>query len=143
VKEESILLVVPRLSLDEATRTVGDLVFTTRQVFLARTAGNPHARTFGIIEAAAAAQRGRDASQQPQARPLEAILAIADRRTRFEYRELLSITVNLGGLFSSAGVTFIPHHGRRITLSGKHSALVHLASAVPRLAGIGAPITLL
>jgi hypothetical protein len=139
VSEESVLLVVPRLSLDEVT---GDLVFTTRQVFLARTAGNPDARVFGVIEAAARAQSSRNASQQIQARPLETILAMADRRTRFEYRELRSITVNLGGLFSSPGVRFIPHHGRRVKLSGKHSALVHLASAVPRLARVGAPISL-
>jgi hypothetical protein len=139
VNEESVLLVVPRLSLDDV---IGDLVFTTRQVFLARTAGSPHARAFGIIEAAEAAQRGRNASQQLQARPLETILAMADRRTRFEYRELRSITVKLGGLFSSPGVKLIPHHGRRIKLSGKHSALIHLASAVPRLAGVGAPISL-
>jgi hypothetical protein len=139
VSEESVLLVVPRLSLDEVT---GDLVFTTRQVFLARTADNPDARVFGVIEAAARAQSARNASREIQARPLEMILAMADRRTRFEYRELRSITVNLGGLFSSPGVRFIPHHGRRIKLSGMHSALTHLASAVPRLARVGAPISL-
>ena len=108
MREESVLLVVPRLSLDEVTRTVGDLVFTTRQVFLAKTAGNADARAFGIIEAAARAQRSRNASRQPQARPLDTILAMADPRTQFEYRELQSITVNLGGLFSSPGVRLHP-----------------------------------
>jgi len=138
VSEEGVLLVVPRLSLDGDSRTVGDLVFTTRQVFLAKTAGNAVARAFGIIDAAAAAAR----SQQPQARPLETILAMADPRTRFEYRELQSITVKLGGLFSSPAVRLIPHHGRRLKLSGKRSALVHLATAVPLLARVGAPISL-
>ena len=94
MSEEGVLLVVPRLSLDGDSRTVGDLVFTTRQVFLAKTAGNAVTRAFGIIDAAAAAaQRSRDSSQQLQARPLETILAMADPRTRFEYRELQSITV--------------------------------------------------
>lgn len=142
MKEESVLLVVPRLSLDGVTRTVGDLVFTTRQVFLARTARNADARAFGVIEAAARAQRKRDESQQPKARSLDFILAMADPRTQFEYRELQSITVKLGGLFSSPGVRLIPHHGRRLRLSGKYSALVQLASAVPRLARVGAPISL-
>jgi hypothetical protein len=141
VNEESVLLVVPRLSLDGDSRTVGDLVFTTRQVFLAKTAGNADARAFGIIEAAAA-QRSRNSSQQLQARPLEAILAMADPSTRFEYRELQSITVKLGGLFSSPAVRLIPYHGRRLKLSGKRSTLVHLATAVPLLARVGAPISL-
>ena len=138
MSEEGVLLVVPRLSLDGDSRTVGDLVFTTRQVFLAKTAGNAVARAFGIIDAAAAAAP----SQQPQARPLETILAMADPRTRFEYRELQSITVKLGGLFSSPAVRLIPYHGRRLKLSGKRSTLVHLATAVPLLARVGAPISL-
>jgi hypothetical protein len=138
VSEEGVLLVVPRLSLDGDRRTVGDLVFTTRQVFLAKTAGNAVTRAFGIIDAAAAAAP----SQQPQARPLETILAMADPRTRFEYRELQSITVKLGGLFSSPAVRLIPYHGRRLKLSGKRSTLVHLATAVPLLARVGAPISL-
>ena len=143
MSEEGVLLVVPRLSLDGDSRTVGDLVFTTRQVFLAKTAGNAVARAFGIIDAAAAAaQRSRDSSQQLQARPLETILAMADPRTRFEYRELQSITVKLGGLFSSPAVRLIPYHGRRLKLSGKRSTLVHLATAVPLLARVGAPISL-
>jgi len=138
VSEEGVLLVVPRLSLDGDSRTVGDLVFTTRQVFLAKTAGNAVARAFGIIDAAAAAAP----SQQLQARPLETILAMADSRTRFEYRELQSITVKLGGLFSSPAVRLIPYHGRRLKLSGKRSTLVHLATAVPLLTRVGAPISL-
>ena len=32
-------MVVPRVTLDGVTRTVGDLVFTNRQVFLARRMG--------------------------------------------------------------------------------------------------------
>ena len=46
--EERILVVVPQLNLDGITRTVGDLVFTTRRVFLSRTAGNADlAQPFG------------------------------------------------------------------------------------------------
>jgi hypothetical protein len=143
VKEEGVLLVVPRLSLLGESRTDGDLVFTTRQVFLAKTADNAVARTFGIIEAAAAAaHRGRIFSQQLQARPLRTLLAMADPRTRFEYRELQSITVKLGGIFSSSTVTLIPHHGRCLKLSGERLTLVHIATAVPRLARVGAPISL-
>jgi hypothetical protein len=142
VNEERILVVVPRLYLDGVTRTVGDLYFTTRQVFLAKRAGNADtSRSFGVVGAAAAAQRRRKTSR-PQARPLDTILARADPRTRFEYRELKSITVKLGGLFSSPTVRFIPHHGKRLKLSGKQSALEHLASAIPLLAGVGAPISL-
>ena len=140
MKEESVLLMVPGLTLDGDTRAVGDLVFTTRQVFLARRVGDagpsvPHPRT-------PAAPRSRSATKHPRTRPLETILATADRRTRFEYRELESIVVNVGGLFSSPGVRLTPHHGRRIKLSGKRSALVLLASAIDPLAGAGAPISL-
>ena len=143
MKEEGVLLVVPRLSLDGESRTVGDLVFTTRQVFLANTADNAVARAFGIIEAAeAAAQRSRDSSQQLEVRSLKKLLAMADPRTRFEYRELQSIRVKLGRLFLPSAVRLIPHHGRRLKFSGKRSILVHLATAVPRLARVGAPISL-
>jgi hypothetical protein len=143
VSEERIIVVVPQLNLDGVTRTVGDLVFTTRQVFIARTAGSADlARAFDVIGGAAAAQRSRDAFQQLPAQPLDAILAAADPRTRFEYRELQSITVKLGGLFSSSTVRLIPRHGRRLKLSGKRAAIEHLASAVPFLAGAGAPISL-
>jgi hypothetical protein len=143
VKEEGVLLVVARLSLDGDGLTVGDLAFTTRQAFLAKTADDAVARTFGVVEAAAAAtHRSRISSQQLQARPLKTLLAMADPRTQFEYRELQSITVNVGGIFSAPSISFIPRHGRRLKLLGKWVALEHLASAVPRLARVGAPISL-
>jgi len=143
VNEERIVVVVPQLRLDGVTRTVGDLVFTTRQVFLVKTAGNSDpTQAFGIIRAAAAAQRSTNTSQRLLAQPLDAILAAADPRTRFEYRELQGITVKLGGLFSSPTVRLIPHHGGRLKLRGKRAAIERLASAVPFLAGSGAPISL-
>lgn len=143
VNEERIVVVVPQLNLDGVTRTVGDLVFTTRQVFLARTAGGADPPlAFGIIRAAAASQRSKDASQRLQAQPLDTILAAADPRTRFEYRELEDITIKLGGFLSSPTVRLIPHHGKRLKLSGTRAAFERLASAVPFLAGLGAPISL-
>jgi hypothetical protein len=143
VNEERILVVVPQLNLDGATRTVGDLVFTTRQVFLAKTAGNADlARAFGTIRAPTSTQRSRNASQQLQAQPLDKILARADRRTRFAYRELQGITVKVGVLFSSPAVRLIPRHGKRLKLWGKWAALEHLASKIPFLAGAGVPISL-
>lgn len=141
MNEERVIVVVPQLNLDGAPRTVGDLVFTTRQVFLARRAGSADpARAFdgGV----AAAPRSRKSSQRLRAQSLDRILAVADRRTRFEYRELESITVNVGGFFSSPSIRFIPHHGRRLKLLGKRAALELLAAAVPALAGAGAPIFL-
>lgn len=142
MNEERILLVVPRLSLDGAIPTVGDLIFTNRQVFLVRRAGNADlTRSFGKVAATEAGRRSRKVSR-PQARPLDTILATADPRTRFEYRELQSITVRVGGLFSSPSVRFIPRHGRRLKFSGKSAALELLASAVPLLAGAGAPMSL-
>ena len=108
--EERILVLVPQLNLDGVTRTVGDLVFTSRRVFLARTAGNADlAQVFGIIGAALASQSSRTASQQLQAQPLDKILAAADPRVRFEYRELQGISVKLGGFFSTPAVRFVPH----------------------------------
>jgi hypothetical protein len=143
VNEERIVAVVPQLNLDGAPRTVGDLVFTTRQVFLARRTGTADlARAFDATGGAPAAPRSRKSSQRLRAQSLDRILAAADRRTRFEYRELESITVNIGGLFSSPSVRFTPHHGRRVKLSGKRAALELLASAVPLLAAAGAPISL-
>ena len=143
MNEERVIVVVPQLNLDGAPRTVGDLVFTTRQVFLARrTGGADLSRAFDLTGSAPAAPRSRKSSQRLRAQSLDRILAAADRRTRFEYRELESITVNVGGLFSSPSVKFIPHHGRRLKLLGKRAALEHLASAVPTLAGAGAPISL-
>lgn len=136
-------MVVPQLELDGVTRTVGDLVFTTRQVFLVKTAGNAEpTQASGTIRAAAAAQRSTNTSQRLLAQPLDAILTAADPRTRFEYRELQGITVKLGGLLSSPTVRLIPHHGKRLELSGKRAAIERLASAVPFLAGAGAPISL-
>ncbi len=138
-----MIVVVPQLNLDGAPRTVGDLVFTTRQVFLARRSGGADlTRAFDLTGGAPVAQRGRKSSQRLRAQSLDRILAAADRRTRFEYRELKSITVNVGGLFSSPSVRFVPHHGRRVKLLGKRAALELLASAVPELAAAGAPISL-
>lgn len=143
MNEERIIVVVPQLNLDGAPRTVGDLVFTTRQVFLARRAGSADlARAFDVIGGSPAARRSRKSSQRLRVQSLDRILAAADRRTRFEYRELESITVNVGGLFSSPSVRFVPRHGRRLKLLGKRAALEHLASAVPFLVGSGAPISL-
>lgn len=135
-------MVVPHLGFGGTARTVGDLVFTTRQVFLALRSGSvdpPRAEAPGGV--AAARRRGKS-SQRLRARSLEAILAAADRRTRFEYRELRSITVDVGRLFFSPSVRLIPHHGRRVKLTGKRAAMKLLASAVPSLAAAGAPITL-
>jgi hypothetical protein len=143
VDDERILVLVPQLNLDGVTRTVGDLVFTTRRVFLANTAGNADlAQAFGVIGAALASQSSRTASQQLQAQPLEKILAAADPRTRFEYPELQGITVTLGSFFSTPAVRFVPREGKRIKLWGKRPALEHLASAVPFLVSAGAPISL-
>lgn len=143
MNEERIVVVVPQLSLDGATRTVGDLVFTTRQVFMARTAGGiDPPPTVGVVGAAAASQRSRNASQRHQAEPLETILAAADPRTRFEYRELEDITVKLGGLVSSNTVRLVPHHGKTLKFSGTRAAFERLAAAVPILAGVGAPVSL-
>ena len=134
-------MVIPQLNLD--TRTVGDLVFTTRQVFLARTGGGTDPpRAFGIIRAAAESQRRRDASQRLQTQPLDTILAAADPRTRFEYRELKDITIKLGGFLSSPAVRLVPHHGKRLKLSGARAGFERLASAVPFLTALGAPISL-
>jgi len=129
-------VVVPHLSLGGTASTVGDLVFTTRQVFLAL-----RARNADPPRAEAARRRGKS-SQRLRARSLEAILAAADRRTHFEYRELESITVDVGHLFFSPSVRLIPHHGRRVKLTGKRAAMKLLASAVPSLAAAGAPIAL-
>ena len=143
MNEERVIVVVPQLNLDGAPRTVGDLVFTTRQVFLARRAGSADlARAFDLAGGVPAAPRSRKSSQRLRAQSLDRILAAADRRTRFEYRELESITVNVGGLFSSPSIRFIPHHGRRLKLLGKRAALELLAAAVPALADAGAPISL-
>lgn len=143
MKEERVIVVVPQLNLDGAPRTVGDLVFTTRQVFLARRGGPDLERAFDLTGGAPAVpQRGRKSSQRLRAQSLDRILAAADRRTRFEYRELERIVVNVGGLFSSPSVRFIPHHGRRVKLLGKRAALELLASSVPDLVGAGAPISL-
>lgn len=134
---------VPQLNLDGTPGAVGDLVFTTRQVFLARRTGRAElARAFDLAGSDPAAPRRRKSSQRIRAQSLDKILAAADRRTRFEYRELESIVVNVGGLFSSPSVRLIPHHGRRVKLSGKRAALELLASDVPALAGAGAPISL-
>jgi hypothetical protein len=143
VKEERILVVVPQLNLDGASRPIGDLVFTTRQIFLARTAGNADlARAFDTTKPSTAAQRSRSASQHLRAQPLDTILARADRHTRFTYRELQGITVKLGGLFSSPAVRVIPRHGKSVKLLGKWAALEHLASKVPFLVDAGVPISL-
>ena len=137
-----MLIVVPRLNLDVAPRTVGDLVFTTRQVFLARrTGGADLGRTFDLTGGDPTAPRSRKSSSRLRAQSLDRILTAADRRTRFEYRELESITVNVGGLFSSPGVKFVPHHGKSVKLVGKRAAVEHLASAVSSLADAGAPIS--
>ena len=136
-------MVVPQVDFDGGTRTVGDLVFTTRQVFLARAVGSAEAKpAFGVVHAAAESQRSANASQRLKAQPLEAIVAAADPRTRFEYRELEAIIVKLGGFFSPPGVMFIPHHGKRLKLVGSRAAFERLASAVPLLARVGAPISL-
>ena len=143
MNEERVIVVVPRVNLDGAPRTVGDLVFTTRQVFLARrTGGAELARAFDLTGAAPAAPRARKSSHRLRAQSLDKILAAADRRTRFEYRELESITVNVGGLFSSPSVRLIPRHGKRVKLLGKRAALEILASSIPDLVGAGAPISL-
>ena len=143
MNEERVIVVVPQLNLDGAPRTVGDLVFTTRQVFLARRTGSADlARAFDLTGGDPAAPRSRKSSQRLRAQSLDRILAAADRRTRFEYRELESITVNVGGLFSSPSVRLVPHHGGRLKLSGKRAALELLASAVPALEKAGAPISL-
>ena len=139
--DERILVLVPQLNLDGLTRTVGDLVFTNRRVFLAKTAGNADlAQAFGIIGAALAGQSSRAASQQLEAQPLDTILAAADPRTRFEYRDLHSIAATLGGMFSTPAVRLVPREGKRIKLWGKRPALEHLVAAVPFLAGAGVPI---
>jgi hypothetical protein len=143
VNEERVIVVVPQLKLEGATPTVGDLVFTTRQVFLARrTSTADLARALDVTGAVPVAPRSRKSSQRLRAQSLDRILAAADRRTRFEYRELERIVVKVGGLFSSPTVRLIPHHGTRIKLSGKRAALELLASAVSLLADAGAPISL-
>jgi hypothetical protein len=142
VNEERILVVVPEVVLDGGTRAAGDLVFTSRQVFLVRAAVNSEAAHVSrVVGAAAAAQRSMNASQQLRAQSLEAILASADPHTRFEYRELQSIGVRLGGLFSSPAVSLVPRHGGSLKFRGRRAALEHLASAVPFLVGAGAPIS--
>ncbi len=143
MKEERVIVVVPRLNLDGAPRSVGDLVFTTRQVFLAkRTGGAELERAFDLTGGDPAAPRSRKSSTRLRAQSLDKILAAADRRTRFEYRELESIVVKVGGLFSSPSVRLIPRHGKRVKLLGKRAALELLASAIPDLTGAGAPISL-
>ena len=143
MNEERVIVVVPRLHLDGAPRTVGDLVFTTRQVFLARRAGDADlARVLDLTGGDPAAPRSRKSSSRLRAQSLDRILAAADRRTRFEYRELERITVKVGGLFSSPSVRFVPHHGSRVKLLGKRAALELLASSLPVLVGAGAPISL-
>jgi len=142
VSEERILVVVPHLNLGGTTHTVGDLVFTTRQVFMALRARSADPLRAEAPGGAVDARRRGKSSQRLRARSLEAILAAADRRTRFEYRELESITVDVGHLFFSPSVRLIPHHGRRVKLTGKRVALKLLASAVPALAAAGAPIAL-
>jgi hypothetical protein len=143
VKEERIVVVVPQVDLEGGTRTVGDLFFTNRQVFLARPIGGADPKpALGVVRAAAESQRSMNASQHLKSRPLDAIVAAADPRTRFEYRELEAIIVKLGGLFSPPGVKFIPHHGKRLKLVGSRAAFERLAAAVPLLAGMGAPISL-
>ncbi len=136
-------MVVPEVDLEGGTRTIGDLVFTTRQVFLARAIGGAVPKpAFDVVRAAAESQRTVNASQRLKAQPIDAIIAAADPRTRFEYRELEAIIVKLGGLFSPPGVRFIPRHGRRLKLVGSRAAFERLAAAVPFLAGVGAPISL-
>jgi hypothetical protein len=143
VNEERIVVVVPQVSLDGAPRTVGDLVFTTRQVFLARRTGSADlVRAVDLTGSPPAAQRRRKSSHRLRAQAIDKILAAADRRTRFEYRELESIVVNVGGLFSSPSVRLIPRHGGRVKLLGKRAALELLASSIPDLVGAGAPISL-
>ena len=136
-------MVVPQVDLEGGTRTVGDLVFTNRQVFLARAVGSADPKpAFGVVRAAAESQRSVNASQRLKAQSLEAIVRAADPRTRFEYRELEAIIVKLGGFFSPPAVRFIPRHGKRLKLVGSKAAFERLAAAVPVLAGAGAPISL-
>ena len=137
-------MVVPQVDLEAGTRTVGDLVFTTRQVFLARAIGGarPKPARGGVISAAAESQRSMNASQHLRVQSIDAMVAAADPRTRFDYRELEAIVVKLGGFFSPPGVRFIPHHGKQLKLVGSRAAFERLAAAVPFLAGVGAPISL-
>ena len=143
MKDEQIVVVVPQVDLEGGTRTAGDLVFTTRQVFLARTIGSAGPKgAFSVVRAAAELQRSANASQRLRTQPLQALVAAADPRTRFEYRELEAIIVKLGGFFTPPGVTFIPRHGKRLLLVGSKAAFERLASAVPSLVRVGAPVSL-
>ena len=142
MSEERVIVVVPQLVLVGASRVVGDLVFTSKQVFLARTGSVDLAEATGSIGPAVAALLKKETSQKFRNQPLGRTLTAADSRTRFEYRELERIVVRPGGFFRSPTVRLIPHHGRNLRFRGERGSLATLAAAAPLLAGAGAPVFL-
>ena len=144
MNEERVIVVVPRLNLDGAPRTVGDLVFTTRQVFLARrTGGAELARAFDLT----GGRPGRAA--QPGSLPRAFARSLSTRfsapRTDARVSSIASsraLPSRSAVSFSSPSVRLIPRHGKRVKLLGKRAALELLASSIPDLVGAGAPISL-
>lgn len=141
MKDEHVLAVAPQFNLDQVTRTVGDIIFTTERIVFAKTAGKSDlvAYFFGAIGAAIAARRSRKASEALRGQPIEVLVAASEKQHRYEYVSLESIEVKLRHLFSSA-VIVRPRQGKRLKFWGKRADLIKVAEAAPQLAAIGAPI---
>jgi hypothetical protein len=141
MKDERVLAVAPQFNLDQVTRTVGDMVFTTERIVFAKTAGKSDvvAYFFGVLGAVIAARRSRKASEALRGQPLEVLVAASEPRHRYEYVSLESIGVKLRHVFVSV-VVVRPRQGKRLKFWGKRADLLKVIEAAPQLAAMGAPI---
>lgn len=139
--EESIVAVAPQFNLDEFTRTLGDLVFTTRQVVFVKTAGMTDVigAVFGGIGAGFAAAASRKSSETLQAQPFDKLIAASDPKHRFDYQAIASIVVKPRRFFSSV-VIIRPREGKRHKFWGKRANLLKVVELTSQLAVLGAPI---
>jgi hypothetical protein len=141
MKDERVLAVAPQFNLDQVTRTVGDLVFTTERIVFAKTADKMDvvAHFLGGIGAAILARDSRKRSEALRGQPLEVLVAASEPGHRYEYASLASIEVKPRHLFSSV-VVVRPRQGKRLKLWGKRADLLKVVEATPQLAAMGAPI---
>jgi hypothetical protein len=139
--DEKVVAVATQFNLDGVTRTVGDLVFTTRRVIFAKTAGNTDVvfHLFGAIGALISARRSRKASAELRGATVEDLVVSA--REMHDYSTLERVQVKPRALFSSV-IRLHPRGGKRRKFWGKKKDLADLLTKIDELAASGAPIEL-
>ena len=138
---EKVLAIAKQFNLDGFSRSLGDLIFTSKRVIFVKSVGGmdiwPH--LFGMIATAVAKAEATKVSNAIQKTPLDELLGSSHEKTFFPYVELSALRICPSRLFSSK-VILQRQDGSKTKFWGKRRDLLAVIDVAAHLKSHGAPV---